>query len=53
MEHFLASVKKPTRRPAARGSPRDIAVGIDASEIDYPMQSRGPLDRVAQIAERK
>ena len=45
--------------PAARGSPRDLAIGIDAGEIDGPCRPyptagpRGPLDRVAQIAERK
>jgi hypothetical protein len=38
---------------------RDLAIGIDAGEIDGPVWSvsiagpRGPLDRVAQVAERK
>jgi hypothetical protein len=37
----------------------DLATGIDAGEIDGPVWSvsdrgpRGPLDRVAQIADRK
>jgi hypothetical protein len=45
------------------GSPRDLAIGIDASEIngeiDGPVWSvsdrgtAGPLDRVAQIADHK
>jgi len=44
------------------GSPRDLAIGIDASlsgQIDGPVWSvsdrgtAGALDRVAQIAERK
>src|SRR5258708_21196740 len=45
--------------PPARGSPRDLAIGIDAGEIDGPVWSvsdrgtAGPLDRVAQIADRK
>jgi len=46
----------------ARGSPRDLAIGIDASlsgQLDCPVWSvsdrkaAGALDRVAQIAERK
>jgi hypothetical protein len=49
--------------PAARGSLRDLAIGIDAGEIDGPVWSvsdrgtagafRSSLDRVAQIADRK
>jgi hypothetical protein len=45
-------------RPCAR-SLGDLAIGIDASEIDGPVwsvsdrETAGPLDRVAQIAERK
>src|SRR5262249_40391680 len=44
-------------RPA-RGSPRDLAIGIDAGEIDGPGWSvsgrgtAGALDRVAQIPAR-
>src|SRR5262245_18398115 len=45
--------------PPARGSPRDLGIGIDAGEIDGPVWSvfgrgtGGPLDRVAQLADRK
>jgi hypothetical protein len=45
--------------PPARGSFRDLAIGIDAAEIDgrcgpYPTAGpRGSLDRVAQMADRK
>jgi hypothetical protein len=43
---------------AARGSPRDVAIGIYASEINCPVVhirpwDRGALDRAAQIAEGK
>src|SRR5215467_4558769 len=45
--------------PPARGSPRDLAIGIDAGEMMVrcgPCPTggpRGPLDRVAQMADRK
>jgi hypothetical protein len=55
----MASAGGQLPEPAARGSPGDLAIGIDTGEINGPVWSlsgrgtTGALDRVAQIAERK